>query len=97
VALSAATSVEAAVLPDFSQVEADVAQVNVNSAFALFYPERRPFFIEGSDLLESRLKYAYTRTISQPWALSKINYQSQDLRIYVLSGIDQNSPYFVPG
>ncbi|MDA1199838.1 MAG: DUF5916 domain-containing protein [Bacteroidetes bacterium] len=97
VALSAATSVEAAVLPDFSQVEADVAQVNVNSAFALFYPERRPFFIEGSDLLESRLKYAYTRTISQPWALSKINYQSQDLRIYVLSGIDQNSPYLVPG
>ena len=44
VALSAATSVEAAVLPDFSQVEADVAQVTVNSAFALFYPERRPFF-----------------------------------------------------
>ena len=97
VALSAATSVEAAILPDFSQVEADVAQVTVNSAFALFYPERRPFFIEGSDLLESRLKYAYTRTISQPWALSKINYQSQDLRIYILSGVDQNSPYLVPG
>ncbi len=97
VALSAATSVEAAILPDFSQVEADVAQVTVNSAFALFYPERRPFFIEGSDLLESRLKYAYTRTISQPWALSKINYQSQDLRIYILSGFDQNSPYLVPG
>jgi len=97
VALSAATSVEAAILPDFSQVEADVAQVTVNSAFALFYPERRPFFIEGSDLLESRLKYAYTRTISQPWALSKINYQSQDLRIYILSGVDPNSPYLVPG
>ncbi|MFM1884803.1 MAG: hypothetical protein RL168_987 [Bacteroidota bacterium] len=97
VALSPATSLEAAILPDFSQVESDVAQVSVNSAFALFYPERRPFFIEGSDLLESRLKYAYTRTISQPWALSKINYQSQVLRVYVLSGFDQNSPYLVPG
>ncbi len=96
-ALSAATSVEAAVLPDFSQVEADVAQVSVNAAFALFYPERRPFFIEGSDLLESRLFYAYTRSISQPWALTKINYQSQDLRVYVLSGMDQQSPYLVPG
>lgn len=97
VALSPATSLEAAILPDFSQVESDVAQVSVNSAFALFYPERRPFFIEGSDLLETRLKYAYTRTISQPWALSKINYQSKDLRVYVLNGFDQNSPYLVPG
>lgn len=97
VALNASTSVEAAILPDFSQVEADVAQVSVNSAFALFYPERRPFFIEGSDMLESRLKYAYTRTISNPGALTKVNFQSKDLRVYALSGYDQNSPYLVPG
>lgn len=34
--------------PDFSQIEADVAQVDVNSTFALFFPERRPYFQEGS-------------------------------------------------
>jgi hypothetical protein len=95
--LNASTSLEAAVLPDFSQVEADVAQVSINAAFALFYPERRPFFIEGSDMLESRLNYAYTRTISQPWALTKMNYQSKAIRTYVLSGYDQHSPYLVPG
>lgn len=97
IALSPATSIEAALIPDFSQVEADVAQVSINSSFALFYPERRPFFIEGSDLLESRLKYVYTRTISQPLALSKLNFQSKKLRLYALTGYDPSSPYLVPG
>jgi hypothetical protein len=32
--------------PDFSQIEADVAQLDVNQRFALFYPEKRPFFLE---------------------------------------------------
>ena len=97
IALSPATSIEAALIPDFSQVEADVAQVSINSSFALFYPERRPFFIEGSDLLESRLKYVYTRTISQPLVLSKVNFQSKKLRLYALTGYDPSSPYLVPG
>ncbi|MEQ9166740.1 MAG: DUF5916 domain-containing protein [Fulvivirga sp.] len=36
--------------PDFGQVEADPSQVNL-SAFQLFFPEQRPFFIEGSNIL----------------------------------------------
>lgn len=36
--------------PDFGQVEADPSQVNL-SAFQLFFPEQRPFFIEGSNVL----------------------------------------------
>ena len=36
--------------PDFSQVESDAAQIDVNTTFALSYPEKRPFFQEGSDL-----------------------------------------------
>src|SRR5690606_14802439 len=36
--------------PDFSQIEADEAQIDVNSPFALFFPEQRPFFQEGADL-----------------------------------------------
>lgn len=35
--------------PDFSQVEADVAQLQINRRFALFYPEKRPFFLEGGE------------------------------------------------
>jgi hypothetical protein len=36
--------------PDFGQVEADPSQVNL-TAFQLFFPEQRPFFIEGSNIL----------------------------------------------
>ena len=52
--------------PDFSQVEADVAQLSENTEFALFYPETRPFFLEGSDYYDSPLQAVYTRTIADP-------------------------------
>lgn len=52
--------------PDFSQVESDVAQLAVNERFALFYPEKRPFFMEGADLLASPIPAIHTRTITSP-------------------------------
>ncbi len=52
--------------PDFSQVEADVAQLNVNNTFALFFPERRPFFLDGADFFDSPNRVIYTRTVSDP-------------------------------
>ncbi len=56
--------------PDFSQVEADVAQITVNERFAVFFPEKRPFFLEGFDLFDTPLQVAYTRTITSPrWGL----------------------------
>jgi hypothetical protein len=62
--------VNAAVNPDFSQVEADVAQLDINRRFALFYPEKRPFFLEGADLFMTPLAAVYTRTLADPaWGL----------------------------
>jgi hypothetical protein len=55
-----------AVNPDFSQVEADAAQLDVNTQFALYYPERRPFFLEGADFFSSRMNVVYTRTLADP-------------------------------
>ena len=52
--------------PDFSQVEADVAQLAVNRRFALFFPERRPFFLEGADFFLTPLQTVFTRTITNP-------------------------------
>ena len=52
--------------PDFSQVEADSAQLAVNTTFALFYPEKRPFFLEGADIFKSQLNVVYTRNIAEP-------------------------------
>ena len=68
---NAATALDATVNPDFSQVESDVAQIGVNERFALFYPEKRPFFLEGVDLLTSTpISAVYTRTITSPrWGL----------------------------
>ena len=52
--------------PDFSQIEADVAQLSENTQFALFYPETRPFFLEGSDYYSSPLQAVFTRTVADP-------------------------------
>ncbi|ANM30148.1 hypothetical protein ABI59_12050 [Acidobacteria bacterium Mor1] len=52
--------------PDFSQVEADVAQLNVNEQFALFFPERRPFFLEGADFFDTPFRAVNTRSVADP-------------------------------
>jgi hypothetical protein len=63
-------TLNATVNPDFSQVEADSAQLAVNTQFALFFPEKRPFFLEGADLFETRINAVYTRTIADPsWGI----------------------------
>jgi hypothetical protein len=67
---SADTALDATLNPDFSQVEADVAQVAVNNRFALFFPEKRPFFLEGVDLFDTPLQAVYTRTLTSPrWGM----------------------------
>jgi len=56
----------AAVNPDFSHVEADVAQLEVNTRFALRYPEKRPFFLEGGDFFLTPLEAVFSRTVYDP-------------------------------
>jgi hypothetical protein len=52
--------------PDFSQVEADAAQLEVNTRFSLFFSEKRPFFLEGADYFQTPLRAVYTRTMADP-------------------------------
>jgi hypothetical protein len=59
-------SLNATVNPDFSQVEADVAQLDVNKRFALFYPEKRPFFLEGADFFTTPIQTVFSRTVADP-------------------------------
>ncbi|MGB7295294.1 MAG: DUF5916 domain-containing protein [Candidatus Aminicenantales bacterium] len=56
----------AAANPDFSQVEADIAQLEINRRFALFYPEKRPFFLEGADFFLTPIQAVFTRTVADP-------------------------------
>ncbi len=60
------TALDLTLNPDFSQIESDVAQIGANERFALFFPEKRPFFLEGSDLFETPLRAVYTRTFTAP-------------------------------
>ncbi len=59
-------TLSAAANPDFSQVEADAAQLAVNQRFALFFPEKRPFFLEGVDLFATPIDAVFTRTVVDP-------------------------------
>lgn len=52
--------------PDFSQVEADTAQLDVNTRFALFFPEQRPFFLEGANIFDTPINAVFTRTVADP-------------------------------
>jgi hypothetical protein len=63
---NANNAMDVTVKPDFSQVEADTAQISANERFALFFPEKRPFFLEGVDLLQTPFQAVYTRTITSP-------------------------------
>jgi hypothetical protein len=56
--------------PDFSHVEADAFQLDINQPFALYYSERRPFFLEGADFFDTLKDAVYTRTFRDPiWGL----------------------------
>ncbi len=59
-------SLNGTINPDFSQVEADVGQVLLNERFALFYPEKRPFFLDALELFDTPNQLIYSRRIVAP-------------------------------
>ena len=59
-------TMDGTIKPDFSQVESDVAQIGANERFALFYPEKRSFFLEGVDLFSTPFQAVHTRTVTSP-------------------------------
>jgi hypothetical protein len=67
---NAYTAVDATLNPDFSQIESDVAAITANERFAIFYPEKRPFFLEDVNIFATPITAVSTRTITSPrWGL----------------------------
>jgi len=94
--LSSSLSAAGTFNPDFSQVESDAAQVGVNTTFALFYPEKRPFFQEGSDLYETWIDQVYTRQVNDPrWAVKTTGRMGRS-SLAVLAAQDERTPYLMP-
>ncbi len=61
---------DATLNPDFSQVELDVPQLAGNTRFALSVPEKRPFFLESTDVIDLPLAAFYSRSVTDPgWGL----------------------------
>jgi len=80
--------------PDFSQVEADVGQVTVNQRFALFFPEKRPFFLEGLEQFDTPNALIYTRRIVSPVAGAKLTGKLGGTAIAYIGAVDDASASF---
>ena len=89
------TTINAVINPDFSQIESDAAQISVNTKFALYYPEKRPFFMSGMDLIQTPMYYS--RTINDPLYAGKINGKSGRFSYLALVANDRNTAITVPG
>jgi hypothetical protein len=59
-------TLDLALNPDFAQVESDEPQVGVNERFEVFFPEKRPFFLENSSFFETPINLFFTRRIADP-------------------------------
>ena len=86
-----------AINPDFSQVEADVAQLDVNNQFALFYPEKRPFFLEGADYFSTPIDAVFTRTVADPSVGAKLTGKRGNHTYGVFAAQDKITNLLLPG
>lgn len=77
--------------PDFSQVESDEPQITVNERFELFYPEKRPFFLENADYFRTPVNLLFTRRIIDPRAGIRLTGKSGPNNLGVLL-IDDEAP-----
>lgn len=84
-------AIDATLNPDFSQVEADAGQVTANERFALFYAEKRPFFLEGKELFETPGRLVHTRQIANPIAGGKVTGKVGGIGIAHLTALDDVS------
>ena len=66
--------------PDFAQIESDQLVVTANQRFPIYFPEKRPFFLEGIDIFNTQIQAVHTRTIVDP-----------DLAVKLTGKIDRNT------
>ncbi|MFN7916690.1 MAG: DUF5916 domain-containing protein [Vicinamibacterales bacterium] len=95
--LTTQTALDATLNPDFSQVESDAFQVDVNQRFPVFYSEKRPFFMEGAGIFSlpgqsgdnSLQRAVHTRRIVDPIAGAKLTGSTGRLTFATLTAADQ--------
>jgi hypothetical protein len=83
--------------PDFSTVEADAPQVDINQPFAIFYPEKRPFFTEGMDFFNTPFNLVYTRNIRDPSWGAKLTGKEGANTMAAFVASDELTNLIIPG
>jgi hypothetical protein len=92
------TVIDATINPDFSQIESDAPEITANERFAIFFPEKRSFFLESVDLFSSPIQAIYTRTFTSPRFGLRASGDFKGLRYTVLAGEDRGGGVVVlPG
>src|SRR5512135_1504504 len=86
--VTANLTLDAAAHPDFSQVEADVPQIQFDPRVALNFPEKRPFFLDGLELFQTPVQLIYTRRLVDPQAALKLTGKVGATTVALLSGVD---------
>lgn len=96
-----ALTLDGTVNPDFSQVESDEPQVTINERFEVFFPEKRPFFIENAGYFQTPVNLFFSRRVSDPgaglrltskagrWAIGAIGIDDRTPEEFVGSGLPQ--------
>lgn len=80
---------DATVNPDFSQVESDQPQITVNQRFEVFFPEKRPFFLENSNFFTTPINLVFTRRIGHPEYGLRLTGKSGPWAVGVLASDDR--------
>ncbi|MDQ6665492.1 MAG: carbohydrate binding family 9 domain-containing protein [Acidobacteriota bacterium] len=91
IVLRDALTLDIALNPDFSQVESDDPQVTVNQRFEVFFPEKRPFFIENAAYFQTPENLFFSRRIADPEYGARLTGKAGRWALGVL-GIDDRAP-----
>jgi Domain of unknown function (DUF5916)/Carbohydrate family 9 binding domain-like len=83
-------TLDATVNPDFSQVESDDPQVTVNQRFEVFFPEKRPFFLENASYFQTPENLFFSRRIADPLGGVRLTGRIGRWSIGLLAGADRD-------
>ncbi len=90
--LSSNMVLNATLNPDFSQIEADVVQINYDPRRSVSFPEKRPFFLDGIEMFSTPTRLIYTRSIANPLAAVKVAGKTGSTTIAAITAVDNSGP-----
>lgn len=99
--LSPNVTLDAAINPDYAEIEADAPVITANQRFPIFFQEKRPFFLEGKEIFNSPLAVFYSRNIVDPDVAVKLSGKIDKTSFGILAAsdnapgnYDENARYF---